>query len=151
MKHVFVSLVAGMLSLGVAPAAHACSCMQYQSAADQAEAADIIFVGHVVDAGPARDTRGFWQRLSDWSNGHKPVRDEITTFQVDQAIKGDVDGDLSIRHLPGVHGATCGVSFPKGQEVTVLAYARSDGQITTSLCSWPQFTADEFRETANPD
>ncbi|MEO0466776.1 MAG: hypothetical protein AAF216_09550 [Pseudomonadota bacterium] len=151
MKPVFVGLSAAIVSLAMAPAAFACSCMQYQSASEQAEAADVIFVGHVVDAGPARDTRGFFQRLQDWSTGHKPMRDEITTFQVDRVIKGGVDGDLSIRHLPGIHSATCGVSFPKGQEVIVLAYSGSDGQLTTSLCSWPQFTADAFVESTQSD
>lgn len=151
MKHLLVSFAAIATTCLAAPTALACSCMGYETADDQIDAHEVVFIGHVVDAGPARDTRSIWQRMRHWAADYDVTLDEITTFQVDQSIKGDLDGDISIRHKPGNLGSACGVSFPRNRELVVLGFRNASGELTTSLCSWPQFTVDAYKSAVRPD
>lgn len=122
--------------------------MRAQSAAEQADNADIVFIGRVIDSGPEGDPRGWWKRLSDWTL-RRPAPmlvHDITTFQVDEALKGDPGENIAIRHINGDYSATCGVSFRRGEAILILAYRQHDGSgYSTSLCSMPQFSVDEFR------
>lgn len=155
MSYLSRSLILGALALFIAALpALACSCMRHDSAEEQAETADLIFIGRVIDAGPAPDPRGWWQKLGDWATGQpKPLQMEnITTFQVDEALKGDPGQNIALRHVSGLYSATCGVDFPRGEAVLILAYRRHDGSgYTTSLCSLPQFSEDEFRAVLADD
>lgn len=132
----------------IALPALACSCMRAESAAEQAESADIIFVGRVIDSGPA-EKRGWWKQFTDWVTGQpEPMMlDDITTFQVDEVLKGAPGENVAIRHVNGAHSATCGISFPRGEALLILAYRRHDESgYSTSLCSLPQFSEEEFRD-----
>ncbi|MCI4644092.1 MAG: hypothetical protein MRY64_04855 [Hyphomonadaceae bacterium] len=149
MSYLLKSALLGALALLLAALpALACSCMRAESAAAQAETADIVFIGRVIDSGPVGDPRGWWKQVSDWATGRPAPRmiEDITTFQVDEALKGAPGRNVPIRHVNGNHSATCGVSFPRGEAVLILAYRQHDGSgYATSLCSMPQFPVEEFR------
>ena len=150
MSHFTRSALLGALALFlVALPALACSCMRAESVAQQAETADIVFIGRVIDTGPAGDRRGWWKQFTDWVTG-KPepmMIEDITTFQVDEVLKRDPGENVAIRHVNGAHSATCGVSFPRGEPLLILAYRRHDESgYSTSLCSLPQFSEQDFRD-----
>jgi hypothetical protein len=148
------SALLGALALTlIALPALACSCMRAESAAQQAETADIIFIGRVIDAGPVGDQRGWWKQFSDWVTGQpEPMMiEDITTFQVDEVLKGAPGENVAIRHVNGAHSATCGVRFERGEALLILAYRRHDESgYATSLCSLPQFSEQEFRDALAP-
>lgn len=144
-------LLAGFVSLLAAMPAEACSCLRHDTAREQVESADIVFVGRVIHSGPKADPRPLWRRIIDWRGRDAPDhRHQITTFQVDASLKGAIEGDIAIRHLPGVHSATCGVDFDGRQRRVVLAWQRPEGGYSTSACHLPQFSEAEFRAGIAP-
>lgn len=142
-----LALAAAALLIAALPA-RACSCLGHDSAAEQAASADLIFIGRVIDTGPERDPRGFWKRLDDWTkNRPPPHRQTLTTFQVDEALKGDPGRNITLRHSSGAQGgADCGLDFPRGEALLIIAFRDHDGGYATSLCSMPQFPPEAFRE-----
>ena len=60
---------ASLVCLLIALPAMACSCMRAETAADQSENYELVFIGTVIDTGQARDPRTFWQRNWDWMRG----------------------------------------------------------------------------------
>jgi len=145
---VFRVYLVSFLSLLIASPAIACSCLRAESAAAHSESYDLVFLGTVIDSGEARDPRSFWQRNWDWMRGRSgpDFRDTITTFQVDETFKGAPGRNIALRHLGGEYGATCGVSFPPGRQLVILAYPRAEGGYSTSLCAMAQVGEDEYRD-----
>lgn len=141
-------LVATLLSILLALPALACSCLRAESAAEQAETYELVFLGTVIDTGAARDPRNVWQRNWDWMRGRPApdFRDTITTFQVDETFKGQPGRNIAIRHLGGEHSAACGVDFLIARQQVILAYPRAEGGYSTSLCAMPQFSQDDYRD-----
>lgn len=144
-------LAAAVLVVAALPAS-ACSCLGHDSAAEQAEDAELIFIGHVIDTGPERDPRGLFKRFDDWTkNRPPPYRQHITTFQVDETLKGEPGRNIALRHSSGAHGgADCGLDFPRGEPVLIIAFRSADGGYATSLCSMPQFPVEAFRDALSP-
>lgn len=139
-------LLAALAALISALPAMACSCLRFESAAEQAQSAELIFIGRVIDSGPERDPRTRMKRLGDWWAGRPPpVRGHITTFQVDEALKGTPARNISLHHLPSTLSSQCGIDFRRGQALLVLAYPRTEGGYGTSLCALPQFPTESFR------
>lgn len=139
---------ASLVCLLIALPAMACSCMRAETAAEQSENYELVFIGTVIDTGQARDPRTFWQRNWDWMRGRPApdFRDTITTFQVDEPLKGEPGRNIAIRHLGGEFGAACGVSFSQGRQLVILAYPRADGGYATSVCAMAQFSEDDYRD-----
>ena len=139
-----VTLLA-IAAIMVALPARACSCLGYDSAFEQGEAADIVFVGRVIHSGPEADRRPLWRRVLDWRSREAPAhRRHVTTFQVDEALRGAPAGDIAIGHLPGVHAASCGVDFSGRERRVVLAWQTPEGGYSTSACHLPQFSEADF-------
>ena len=129
----------------------ACSCVRADSAAAQAESADLVFVGQVLHSGLERDTRTLMQRIRDIASGRaEPLPNTVTTFQISELLKGEVDRDVSLVHLDGRYSATCGIDFAGRTQVLILAYARAEGGYGSSLCHAPQFPIDDFRAVFSP-
>lgn len=126
--------------------AQACSCLGADSAAEQAESADIVFIGRVLHSGPQADTRPLWRRWLDWRGREAPAHGRhVTTFQVDEVLKGRIRGDIAIGHLPGIRAGECGVDFAGRHARLVLAWDDPGGGYSTSICSLPRFPEPEFR------
>lgn len=102
----------------------ACTCMPFPN--DEAKAAamafamaDVIFVGVVTDVKTKR---------------LRPLAVRDTTFEVLQAWKGPVGGDLTVVRS-AVGEIACGYEFDKPGEYLVFAYWDVEHQIlTTSMC-----------------
>ena len=140
-----------LVLLSTALPAWACSCMRSDSAAAQAENADLVFVGQVLHSGLERDTRTLMQRIRDIASGRgEPLPNTVTTFQISELLKGEADRDVSLVHLDGRYSATCGIDFARRTQVLVLAYARAEGGYGSSLCHAPQFPIDDFRTALSP-
>lgn len=108
-----------------AGAAWACSCIRYNSAAEQLAQADVMFVGRVIA-----------------TTELNPGRAE-TRFEVLRMFKGAPSGETAVGHTINDGGAACGVEFDAGETVAVIAHER-DGRLVTNLCSMPQFPLQDF-------
>jgi hypothetical protein len=111
-----------------ASAALACSCVIFNSAAEQLARSDVAFRGRVIG-----------ERLD-------PVGGAVTSFRVVEAIKGRTARTVQVRHR--VDSAACGLRFKAGSTVLVLAHRTPGERLETGLCSQPRFAVDEFRRAA---
>ena len=116
--------VTALLTIGAAEAA-ACSCAlsRTETSCRDLAAADAIFAGEVVSIDPVmRDIKG------------RPVAAaQRVTLRVLEAFDGAVGTEVHVLTSPD--GPSCGYPFDKGSRYLVYAYARPDGQLTTSRCS----------------
>ena len=112
------------LALSAAPAL-ACSCLRPESAAQHAQAADVVFKGAPI--GSRRTPYG-----------------AVTVFRVASVLKGRVGATVEVTH--GTDSAACGVLFQPGQPVLVLADRAAGGRVSTNLCSQPMFSEREYRQ-----
>jgi len=133
-------LILSVLSAAMAPLAMACSCIQTGSAAEQMKSADFVFEGQVIDISPERDPRTTWQ----WLIGAPVDRQTITTFQVNQTLKGSPGRNIALKHWNSLQSERCGVSFRRQSVQIVLAYKQSNGFYGTSLCTLPQFPDQDY-------
>jgi hypothetical protein len=117
----------GLLLASAAPAA-ACSCVAFASAEEHLAGTDIVFIGRVVDSEPAPQGR------------HRMV----TTFEVIETLKGAPSRVVRVEHSADVC-CICGLTFRRGQQGLVFAHAGADGGLSTSSCSAPRFSLDEYR------
>lgn len=111
--------------LTTASAAAACSCVPYQSAAEQVASADLVFRGRVL-----KETRS-----GGWAAS--------TRFRVVEVLKGRAGRTVSIGHQ--IDDAACGVRFQRGSTVMVIASRFNDFTLRTSLCSSASFSDSEYR------
>ncbi len=118
-------IAAAMASTLVAGAAWACSCIRFDSAADQFAQAEVMLVGRVL------------------STVETSPQQAVTRFEVLRGLKGPHAGVVEIRHTVNDGGAACGVQFEIGQTTPVIAF-ESDGHLQTNLCSMPQFPLQDF-------
>lgn len=120
--------IAAVAVLAGAGVAEACSCLRFQSAAEQMQKADLVFEGRVIRT----------ERIG---------RDRAaTTFEVLDRLKGPMSRRLRVEHGTET-GAGCGVAFKRGEIVGVTAH-RTRGGWATSSCEKPQFDWREFRRAA---
>ena len=111
--------------LAAAGVAEACSCMRYNSAAEQIAASDAVFEGRVIRTertGPDR---------------------AATTFEVLDTVKGKLTRRIRVEHDTET-GAGCGVRFRRGEIVALTAHRVRRGW-TTSACSAIQHPWVEYR------
>jgi hypothetical protein len=121
--------VTAAAAVGLADIAWACSCLRYNSAAEQLARSDAVFRGRVVRT----------ERLG-------PGR-AATTFVVVERLKGRLGQRVRVAHGTETGGA-CGVIFPRGQMAEVIAHRGGRGGWQTSSCSMPQHPWAEFRRAA---
>ena len=124
----FLALVAAF-SVGLADLAWACSCVRFNTAAEQLARSDAVFRGRVVET----------RRLDG--------RRSVTTFVVVERLKGRVGRRVRVTHGTETGGA-CGVIFQRGQVRDLTAHRGEDGGWSTSSCSMPQHPWKEFRRAA---
>jgi hypothetical protein len=139
------ALLPAFAFLAVLPA-QACSCLVFDSAGEQAESADIVFIGRVIHSGPVADPRPRWRRWLGWRGREAPDhRQQITTFQPEEVLKGTLRGDIAISHPPGVQRAACGIDFPRNEPIVVLATRSAQGAgFITSACYRAGFSAQAY-------
>ena len=107
-------LLAGVLALGSAGAAQACSCVP-ATAAEQLGRADVGFIGQVTKVESAGDNEA------------------RTTFRIVTPLKGKPGRTVVVRHRTS--SPACGVSYKVGARRLVLARKQAGGEVSTSLCS----------------
>ncbi|RZJ88864.1 MAG: hypothetical protein EON88_20665 [Brevundimonas sp.] len=119
-----------------AGAAWACSCVRYDSAAQQLAEAYVMFVG----------------RMTSFSNhamgDDYPHAMHMARFEVRRTIKGEALPVRAVMHA--VDGAMCGVRFTPDRDYTILARVQ-DGVLTTSACSAPQFPLSDYERAARAE
>jgi hypothetical protein len=108
-------LLTGVLVLGGASAAHACTCAPVRPN-EQLDEAALVFTGTVVDV----DETAYW-RNTTWYR-----------FAVDQVFKGDSAREVELR--TAASGSSCGFEFEDDRRYLVYASAHR-GALTTGLCS----------------
>ena len=117
-------------------AAWACSCVRYDSAAQQLAEADVMFVG----------------RMTSFSNhamgDDHPHAMHMTRFEVRRTIKGEALPTRAVMHA--VDEAMCGVRFSADRDYTILARLQ-DGVLTTSACNAPQFPLADYERAARAE
>lgn len=133
MKRASHILAAALLLVAVsASATWACSCLRFNSAAEQYAQASLVFVGRA-------DGREILHR-----DGGAPIG--ATRFVVERTLKGERQRVRRIVHGEDT-GGMCGIRFRRGQTYLVIAY-RSQGRWHTNSCSAPQFPQAEFERLA---
>lgn len=122
-------LLAAALAAGVA---HACSCINPGSAAEQLSKADIMIVARVSSTRPLPPVEGY-------AMGE-------TRFAVSETVKGPVRRHWTIRHQRG-DSALCGVNFRPGQTYAFLARIE-DGKVWTGACDRAFHPLEAYRAAA---
>ncbi|MGZ4148558.1 MAG: hypothetical protein ACXVQJ_00810 [Actinomycetota bacterium] len=115
------ALVLGLATAGLVTTAGpcaACSCAA-RTPRQVVRAADIAFVGTVVSQVPASGTS------------------TIQTFAVFDVYRGRVPSRVDVLAAIGpTGGSSCGLLYPTGTPVAVVASAAADGPYTSSVCSY---------------
>lgn len=118
----------------------ACSCLGYDTLAEHWEATDVIFEGTALRTVREGDEGGFRR---------------MTTFHVVDGHKGNLPDTISVLHSDPEVCCICGVGFEPGERYLVFAFERSDGRLSTGLCSSPRGTLEDYlnalaRQTVYP-
>ena len=125
LRHMTRLLLAAGLALGLStvPIAtvQACSCAMPGSPAETAAAADLAFIGTVVDTAPApAEAEGVGGMVR-------------YAFEVERASAA-TDAVVEVRAIGGDGGASCGIEFGLGERWFVAADGDA-GTLQTNLCS----------------
>jgi len=124
-----------LVSALVAGVAHACSCLNHGSAAEQLSKADIMIVARVSLTRRLPPIEGY-------AMGE-------TRFAVSETVKGPVRRHWTIRHQRG-DSAMCGVNFRPGQTYAFLAMFEG-GKVWTGSCDQAFYPLDAYRAAAVSD
>src|SRR4029079_893335 len=122
-----VSVLAFLLVVAGAQAAHACSCL-IGDPRDALHRSDGAFVGTLVE------------------RTEVDQQTAIFTFEVETAVKGTIGAEIDVRSAS--NGASCGLEVEFGQQVGLLLDAADDGAWMSSLCA--QMDPDVLLEAAQP-
>ncbi|MEL6662949.1 MAG: nuclear transport factor 2 family protein [Pseudomonadota bacterium] len=128
------------LAIGIAAGAtfvpaFACTCPPLESAAAQADGADLVALARMEgDAEIGQSPYGGPERIE-------------TDFTLLEVLKGDALAGDEILVTSGAPGnPACGIRWREGVEALVLLNARETGGYSAWMCSMPQFSEAEFRE-----
>lgn len=124
-----IFLTASVIGAGVA---HACSCLDPGSAAQQLSKADVMIVAQVSSTRRLPPVEGY--AMAE------------TRFAVSETIKGPVRRSWTIRHQRG-DSALCGVNFRPGQAYAFLARFE-DGKVWTGSCDRAFYPLPAYRAAA---
>jgi hypothetical protein len=118
-------LMAAVIALGLSSvplvSVMACSCAMPGTTEEIAAAADLAFVGTVIDAAPAPAAPDDFGSMVRYA------------FQVERA-SAPTEGVVEVRAVGGDGGASCGIEFGIGQRWFIAAY-RDGATLQTDLCS----------------
>lgn len=117
----------------VAGVAHACSCLNPGSAAEQLSRADIMIVAQVSSTRRLPSVEGY--AMAE------------TRFAVSETVKGPVRRSWTIRHQRG-DSALCGVNFRPGQAYAFVARFE-DGRVWTGSCDRALHPLQAYRAAAS--
>lgn len=124
-------LLASALVVGVA---HACSCPNPGSAAEQLAKADIMVVARVSSTRRLPSVEGY--AMAE------------TRFAVSETVKGPVRRHWIVRHQRG-DAALCGVNFRPGRSYAFLARIQ-EGRVWTGPCDQAFYPLEAYRAAAAP-
>ena len=143
-------IVAAMLIALLGEQAQACTCSRIDTALEQADSADVIFVGRATETNRIERKKTIWDYILFWQGDREPdwERRYVTVFEIERSLKGLDQGTISITH--GQNDGFCGVSFERQRSLLVLAYARDEGRYVTSLCGMPQHSVEDFASALEP-
>jgi hypothetical protein len=113
-----VALVASGLLVVSARPCWACSCVAQPPKA-QADNADVIFTGRVIEA-------------EDPFRFSGPRVQAVLAVEV--LYKGEAGGEILVETYPG-GSASCGLEFVQGKRFTVFAFLNERGRLETNICS----------------
>lgn len=116
----------------VAGVAHACSCVNPGSAAEQLLTADIMIVARVSSTRRLPPVEGY--AMAE------------TRFAVSETVKGPVRRHWTVRHQRG-DSALCGVNFRPGQAYAFLARIEG-GKVWTGSCDRAFYPLEAYRAAA---
>lgn len=116
----------------VAGVAHACSCPDPGSAAEQLSKADIMIVARVSSTRRLPPVGGY--AMAE------------TRFVVSETVKGPIRRHWNIRHQRG-DSALCGVTFRPGQTYAFLARVEN-GKVWTGSCDQAFYPLAAYRTAA---
>src|SRR6185295_7995655 len=122
-----VSVLALLLVVAGAQAAHACSCL-IGDPRDALHRSDGAFVGTLVERTEVDD------------------QTSIFTFEVETAVKGMIGAEVDVRSAS--NGASCGLEVEFGQRIGLLLGTDEDGAWISNLCS--QIDPEVLLEAAEP-
>ncbi|MEO0816054.1 MAG: nuclear transport factor 2 family protein [Pseudomonadota bacterium] len=128
-------LAMGIAGGEISAPSFACTCPPMESAAAQAEEADLIALARMEgDSESGKTPYGTPERIE-------------TEFTLLDVLKGDALAGDSIQVMsPSPGSPTCGIRWRGGVDVLVLLNARETGGYSAWMCSMPQFSEAEFRE-----
>lgn len=148
MKRILAAAAFALL-IPALPAA-ACSCVGYETAEAQYEQASLVFIGHVLDTGPEKQERSLWDIIAVWKPKPSPYSvGWVTTFQVDDMLKGPDVGTIQLTHMGPAASSMCGVGFKPLDHGVFIGYGSPSEGYSVSLCTMPQFGDAEFIAAAN--
>ncbi len=121
-------------------AAYACTCPPLESAAEQAEKFDLIFLGTAT--GSINVTPPI-ERAPD--QPPPPPRPEFyeTSFNVTRVLKGDNMSSVIISHS-APSPMSCGVHYQTDEPLFILASGSKEKGYSTWFCSNAQFSVEAF-------
>ena len=122
-----VPVLAFLLVVAGAQAAHACSCL-IGDPRDALHRSDGAFVGTLVERTEVDE------------------QTSIFTFEVETAVKGTFGAEVDVRSAS--NGASCGLEVDFGQRIGLFLDAADDGAWTSGLCS--QIDPDVLLQAAQP-
>lgn len=125
--------------------AYACTCPPLESAAEQAEKFDLIFLGTATGSNNVTPPI---ERSPD--QAPPPPSPELyeTSFEVTRVLKGDNMSSVIISHT-APSPMSCGVQYPTNEPLFILASGSKEKGYTTWFCSNAQFSVDAFDAALN--
>lgn len=141
----FRLIIATILLLAVTnKTVFACTCIGGQTAQEQAEAADAIFVGKAIETIVYPGQKTVWDYIFFWRTNPSPPWElqYLTVFEVEKSLKGPQTRKISLRH--GVNEDFCGVSFKSKSSYFILAYSDVNKKYSTYLCGMPNYSFEEI-------
>ncbi|NNU17444.1 hypothetical protein HK107_14015 [Parvularcula sp. ZS-1/3] len=134
-----IALAAALLA--ASGVASACSCPGFDSLAEHWERVDVVFEGKAM-------------RSITVERHAAPLL--MTTFRLGHAWKGELPEIVSVKHRDGRTCCLCGMNYEVGETVLVFAIEHDDGSLSTSSCSAPRGTMEQYlvalgRRDIDPD
>lgn len=142
----WVATICLALGLATAGTATACSCVRYDSAAEQMQDADVVFIGRWISTRPRVGGPIF----------SRPGEYVASTLQVVRMLRGPVAETIVVHH-PLRNDGSCGFEFreflrdgtTRPLTVPIIVLARySVGELETNVCAMPRFPTGDYVRAA---
>tara|TARA_R110000787_G_scaffold104958_1_gene212367 strand:- start:203 stop:646 length:444 start_codon:yes stop_codon:yes gene_type:complete len=146
--HAKLVAAAAMFCILVCPIADACSCDVQDNASEEIDYADIVFIGEAISEKREAAWHSAWRTVMGWFDQTYFVEDRgvVTRFSVKRMIKGPSAETISVSHLPGTRGVSCGVSFPINETIVVRVREWPYSGLITSSCLEARFPVEDYTQ-----